>query len=83
MASGTPFLSTKLECYTEEYNEYVYFIDDNKPITIANKVNEILYLDKTIRDSFGAEAKKFILNNKTASHQVNKIINFINKEVVK
>lgn len=81
MASGTPFLSTKLQCYTEEYNDYIYFIKDNEPATIANKINEIFNLNEKDRNAFGLEAKKFILNKKTSKYQVSKIIDFINKEL--
>ena len=83
MASGTPFLSTKLECYTEEYENYIYFIKDNNPYTIANKINEIIHLNEEERNNFGLNAKDFILKKKTSQCQVEKVIQFINKEVMK
>lgn len=82
LASGTPFLSTYLECYSEEYRQFIYFIEDNEPITIANKLEEILLKSERERADFGVRAQNFVLNRKNSSIQVKRVVEFLNQEIV-
>uniref|UniRef100_UPI004057A5D9 glycosyltransferase n=1 Tax=Agathobacter sp. TaxID=2021311 RepID=UPI004057A5D9 len=81
LASGTPFLSTRLMCYPQEYDEYMYSISDNSCETIANKVNEIYLKNPSERLDFGRKAKDFVIKRKNSRVQTEKIINFIREEV--
>lgn len=74
--SGTPFLTTKLEGIPKEYNQYLFMIDNNDPISIANKIDYIcenyeMCLEKS------QEAKKFIIEMKNKEVQSQKLIDFI------
>lgn len=77
MVSGTPFLTTKLEGIPKEYYEYLYTMDDNNPITIANRIKEILKLNMKINDELGQRAREFIINEKDKKAQSEKIRSFL------
>ncbi len=80
LASGTPFLSSRLQCYPPEYEDHILFIDNNEPETIAKKLTEILSMPKEKLNTFGLSAKSFVLSQKNPLEQSAKIIRFI-KEV--
>lgn len=73
MASGTPTLMCRLACLPEEYNDYVYFIDDESPRGIANRIEQICSQPQAELDDFGSRARQFILDNKNGKVQVGKI----------
>lgn len=79
LASGTPFLSTKLLCYPPEYDEHIIFINDNHPQTIAEAINRLICSDKDSLNQFGNAAKEFVLDHKNPTVQVQKVIDFIRK----
>lgn len=80
LASGTPFLSTHLDCYLPEYDDHIYFIPDNDPQTIAQKLNNLSQIEKAELNNFGNAAREFVFNQKNSTSQVAKIISFI-KEI--
>ena len=77
LASGTPFLSTKLGCYAAEYDDYVIFIPDNQPQTIAQTVEHLSKMEKSQLEKMGDKAKQFVLTEKIPSEQVKKIVAFV------
>lgn len=79
MASGTPTLMCRLACLPEEYNDYVYFIDDESPRGIANRIEQICSQSQSELDDFGSKARQFILDNKNGKVQVGKIHQLIEK----
>lgn len=81
LASGTPFLSTKLECYTDEYDEYIIFIKDNNPETIKREIEKIYKWKEKTRMSFGKKAQEFILQEKNSNKQCEKVIRFIKETI--
>lgn len=83
MASGTPFLSTRLLCYPKEYDQYIYFISESSVEIIKNKIEEIYYKTVNERETFGENAKRFVLNSKNPKIQTKKVSDFINKEMNK
>ena len=80
LASGTPFLSTKLLCYPPEYDKHIIYIDNNQPETIAKSINALICRDKDDLSKFGNAAKEFVLDFKNPKVQVQKIIDFILKQ---
>lgn len=78
MASGTPVLTTVLEGIPNEYYEFVYSVDSYNTDIISKKIIEIINEDEDKRLEIGFKAKKFIINNKNATYQTNKIKNLIN-----
>lgn len=82
LLSGTPFLSTKLACYSNEYNQHIYFINDNQVETIKTEIINIKNLSQREREKFGEDATNFVLNEKNAGTQCKKVIEFLNSEVL-
>lgn len=77
MVSGTPFLTTKLKGIPEEYYDFLYTIDSFDNDRIVDKISSILNKGQKELDTFGENARKFILENKNSEKQIDKIIKFI------
>lgn len=71
MASGTPMITTKLPCITKEYNDYVYFFEDDS----------VLGMEKTLRYCFSLTDNELRLKGKRAQDFIFTYLN--NKKVVK
>lgn len=81
LASGTPFLSTKLGCYPIEYDNYIVFIKDNDPHTIAQKLNQIMNTSADDLEQFGTKAQQFAISQKNPKVQISKLVDFIELEI--
>ena len=79
MVSGTPLLTTPLPGMPEEYDEFVYLIENETTEGIQNILTELL--NKQINElcEFGKKAKAFVLNNKNNLSQSERIINLFRK----
>lgn len=82
MASGTPMLTTRLPGMPKEYYPYVYILDEENANGMAEKLVEILRLEKRELLEKGANARKYVLNNKTGEMQAKKILELA-KDLVK
>ena len=84
MLSGTPVLTTRLDGIPSEYNDYLYFIDDESAIGIKNSIENIMKNESNDDlNKKGRGARKFICDNKNSEVQgkrINKFIKSILKE---
>ncbi len=81
MVSGTPVLTTKLKGIPDEYYEYIYSVDSSDTDVFASAISDILSKpDDKLRD-FALRARDFIINEKNARVQTEKILSLI-KECV-
>lgn len=78
MASGTPTLMCKLKSLPEDYLTHLYLFDDETIDGYAAKIKECLELSNEERDNFGKEAAEFIIKNKNAIQQAQRLIEYIN-----
>lgn len=78
LASGTPVLMYELPGIPNEYFQYCYTLRDFTVSALANKIEEIICKTDSELYVKGEEAKRFILENKTAKMQTQKIINLFN-----
>lgn len=79
MASGTPFLTTKLAGIPEEYYDFLYTVEYSKAEDLSRRIDE-LFEEKPIElDEFGLRARNFILTKKNNIVQSEKIISFFKK----
>lgn len=78
MASGTPFLTTKLKCIPEEYNQYLNYIDGEDVESIFQSLDQILKIPYTTLKEKAIAGKEFIENNKTNTIACRKIVELIN-----
>ncbi|SEW39793.1 glycosyltransferase family 4 protein [[Clostridium] fimetarium] len=77
MISGTPVLTTKLNGFTDDYMDTMFFVDSNDPIILADKINEIMSLSLGELSEKALKAWKFVSENKTWRKQCEKIYKFI------
>lgn len=74
MSTGTPVLTTRLAGMPEEYQEFVYFFEDESVEGYTKTIENILLKsDKELLNK-GKEAKQFIINKKNNIIQTNLII---------
>lgn len=81
MVSGTPVLTTRLNGLTEDYFDKMFFVENNEPYVLGNKINEIMKLPSSDLEKKALVARKFVLENKTWKKQCKKIYDFIKEEI--
>lgn len=79
MLSGTPVLTSKLSGIPVEYYDHMFTLESFDVDTLVNKFKEIFTLSDEKRAEIGAESKAWLLKNKNAEIQVQKLINFLDK----
>lgn len=62
LVSATPLITTKLPAITEEYNEHLFFFEDESVAGMARVLNDCLNMSKDELIIKGQKAKEFILN---------------------
>lgn len=77
LASGTPTVMYRLGCMPKEYDDYVYYVDNEQVETLKNRLIEICEKPQKELDEFGAKARNFILTEKTPIIQCGKIIELL------
>lgn len=77
MVSGTPVLTTRLPGMPSEYNQYVYFIEDESEKGMNEVINTVLEQDREILHAKGISAKNFVLTEKNNAVQAEKIMNMV------
>lgn len=77
MMSGRPVLSTRLNGFTEDYDQLLFWIDDSSPETLANKINEIDLLSNNDLEAVADSARKYLLNNKTWKMNAQKVHDYL------
>ena len=78
LASGTPVIMSHLLSIPEEYDEHIYFVDDETVNGLKTKIIEVCSKPAEELRVFGEMASRFIIKNKTPEPQMKKVLNFIN-----
>lgn len=77
MASGTPVLMAKLPGIPDEYDSYVYYFDDRDDTGLEDTLRYLLDKEKNELESFGYEARKFVLEEKNNIKQTKRVVEFL------
>jgi len=80
LVSGTPTLTTRLNGFTEEYLDKMFFAESNDPAEMAKKIDEIMNIPFDKLDDIAKKARNFVLKEKSWGRQMERVIDFI-KEV--
>lgn len=75
MYSGRPVLTTKLSGIPDEYNDYLFFIEDESVEGIKNAIVGVLSRNESDLASFGKTAQDFAINVKNNERQALKLWN--------
>lgn len=80
LASGTPFLCTKLPCLPDEYIEYLNLFESDDISGIKNSIENILKQDYLNLLDKAKKGQLFMLKNKNNKIQTNKILSLIEEK---
>lgn len=78
LASGTPTLMCHLGCIPSEYDEHIFYFEDESIDGMTNKIVELCEKSNEELTRKGIAARNFILKEKTSNKQVSKILDLIN-----
>lgn len=79
MVSATPLITTKLPAITEEYNEHLFFFEDESVEGMAKVLNDCLNLSAEELNQKGLNTKEFILNKLNNKKLAEDIIEFFKR----
>ena len=77
MASATPTLMCHLPCIPPEYDDYLFYFEDESIEGMAKRMEEICKMPKDILEEKGKKASEFVLTQKSSSVQVKKILKLL------
>ncbi|AXR19910.1 MULTISPECIES: glycosyltransferase [Bacillus] len=77
MVSGTPFLTTRLKGIPQEYDKYIYSINDSDINSIKQEIERIFSIPDEEINKFTQDARLFILENKNSAVQAKKVLDFL------
>lgn len=78
MVTGTLVLTTKLPCFSDEYDPYLYYMEDVSVDGFYNSMMKALSLTKEEIELKGKECRNFVLEKKNNRYQAKRILNLIN-----
>lgn len=79
LATGTPTVMFHLGCMPTEYDDYLYYVEEESMVSLRDKLVEVCEKPDKELYEFGQEAKNFILKHKNPQVQCQRIIDFINE----
>lgn len=82
LSSGTPLVAYKLDGIPDEYDDYIYYVPDNDPVTLANRLTEVCEMPEEQRMAMGLKAREFVNKNKNPNIQAKRILDFIKRELI-
>lgn len=77
LASGTPTVMFHLACMPKEYDDYLFYVEEESIESLKDKLVEVCELPYEERQAFGHRASQFILTQKTPEKQCGKILKMI------
>ncbi|MPQ45259.1 glycosyltransferase, partial [Clostridium tarantellae] len=76
--SGVPIIAYKLRGITNEYDDYINYVEGGSDEALRNKILEICEKKYYERKKIAEEGRNFIIKNKSSKVQCEKILNMIN-----
>lgn len=81
LLSGKPVIAFKLDGIPDEYDDYIFYFENNTIEAMKNKIDEVISLSPQKRFEFGDNARRFIIENKNPNEIGLKIYNMINRNM--
>ena len=79
LSSGVPLVAYKLDGIPDEYDPYIFYVNENSISCLANTVRRVCEMTEAERETVGKAGREFVLNQKNGTEQVKKIINLLQK----
>ena len=77
LATGVPVVAYKLDGIPDEYDEYIRYVPDNSPESLAVVLKDICALTDAERHAIGEKARTFVRKEKNYRKQTQKMLEFI------
>lgn len=77
LLSGTPVLTTRLNGYSKEYENLMFFAEDDTPEGLAESIKKVLKTDEIEKTEIADRAREFVINNRNWKVQTSKIYDFL------
>ena len=77
LSSGTPLIAYKLDGIPDEYDNYIYYVNDNSVESLKNKIIEVCEKSNEELFNFGQKAYNFVVTYKNSKIQAKKILDLI------
>ncbi len=77
LSSGIPLVAYKLDGIPDEYDEYINYVPDDSPESLAKVIQGICDLPVDERKEMGIRARNFVLEEKNNVKQTKRILDFI------
>lgn len=77
MLSGTPVLTTKLPGIPSEYDDYLYYIENESVEGFTESISKLISKSESLILQKGLEAQNFVLKEKNNHFQGRKIVDFL------
>lgn len=83
MMSGRPVMSTRLNGFSKDYDNLLFWVEDGTPETLAQKIDEINECSSDRLQAVADNAREYLLQNKTWKINAEKVHEFIGEMVDK
>lgn len=77
LVSGRPTIMYKLDGIPDEYDSYLFYVQDNTIEALRDKIIEICSMPEEELASFGAKARKWVLSKKNNITQAEKVLKML------
>lgn len=77
LVSGKPVIMYKLDGIPNEYDDYIYYVEDNSVESLKNRIIEVCSKTEEELFEFGQKAKEFISKEKNEVVQTDKVMKMI------
>lgn len=77
MASGTPVLMYRLDGVPAEYYSFLYTVNEQSEECLMDAILRIISLPAEERMRMGLAARQFIIDNKNAKQQIDRVLSFL------
>jgi glycosyltransferase involved in cell wall biosynthesis len=77
MASGRPVVSTRLPGIPADYYPHLFILEKETPEDLCDLLMQLYAMPRSALNEFGAQAKRFVVENKNESSQGQRILTFL------
>ncbi|MBC6003811.1 MAG: glycosyltransferase [Paeniclostridium sordellii] len=80
LSSGTPLIAYKLDGIPTEYDDYIYYIENDSIESLRDKIVEVCEKTREELNAAGKRAREFVLSEKNSIAQTKKIFDLLGEQ---